>query len=516
MDYKSHDRPIYLGEILWIVPIFGVLAISFLSPLDNWLPSIDNPNASRAVCFVKADSQIPGRAYVLLDKDEQCNDSSGMDNPYNHMLKNNPGTLAYMTADYGQTWRSVNDLDPRVWQLQDGEGTGQVAGIKINPDGVSYNNTLIWSFPRPIFHQFFDVPLSQQHFIVENISAPPGQGVLYVALGRDGLLVAPNPSEFTSRPTHLVQAELGLLPALIITDPLRIIIILIGIFTFPPLPWLHAWLVGQAYRYIFPIDETQKAMRLALIVSGVLTALAIPLVILWLSGTAIEYGTIVGVTTLSAVLLSVGIGVWEARRRQFTAVFVRKLALTTALLALVVPAGLVLPFLDKQGIGMIVGWWAILTAIVGFIRYRRALTQRTESLQARASLWQIDRLALEIPIGVTLLSLPIVSLVAWLAANNINSFYGWDRLGPACLAALAAPFVAVGIPTLCSLALVSYTRWRGDKMVLKKHDALTLHETPIFGAPGWRGTLLWETVLWIGSAIALAVVLVVVLLAGFY
>ena len=70
-------------------------------------------------------------------------------------------------------------------------------------------------------------------------------------------------------------------------------------------------------------------------------------------------------------------------------------------------------------------WWGILTAIIGFIRYRRALISQVERFHARASHWQMDRLALEIPFVVTPLLLPLAAIAANILREQISSWHRW-------------------------------------------------------------------------------------------
>ena len=292
---------------------------------------------------------------------------------------------------------------------------------------------------------------------------------------------------------------------LVLTNPWEIGSALIAMLTFPPLPWLHAWLIGQAYRYIFPIDETHKAMRLALSVSAILTILAVPLALLWLTTEQITYGAAIGVAAIMTTTLSVIAGVREARRRHFTNMFVWKLALVTALLALIIPLCLAVPLMDDGRFFPSLGWCAILAALIGFIRCRRVLTAQVERFQARASLWHIDRLALEITLIGTVFLLPFGEIAAVQIPVLTQRLLIDDPHSPSqfVVTRLAIFVVLAAAVVITGAGIVVYTRRRGNQWVLKKRDPLSLHEAPLLSGSAWHKRLIIEMVIWLGAAVIL-------------
>jgi hypothetical protein len=247
-----------------------------------------------------------------------------------------------------------------------------------------------------------------------------------------------------------------------------------------PLPWVQAWLLNQVWRYLFSPDEASKASRLAWTVSFVNSLLYLCVIAGWLPDAETHRYVMMVSIGLLTTCIGIAAGVIAARRRHFTDVFTRNLALATGLLSLIPPVGIALtPFKFA--------WPIILTLIVGFILYRRAMQRYLDKFEARATLWQLDRLTLEI-VGLYVLFIVPFSVMALLIFPQGGVF-----------GVLAAPFIGVGVASV-------YSRWRGKNFVVKKKASpLDLHRTPLFADDEWSDTLLGQTIRWCGAAIAFAI-----------
>src|SRR5579864_7935593 len=213
------------------------------------------------VCVVGADPVVPGRAFVQLG-----NSAYGCSEYYQPIA-------AYETDDYGQSWH-VPAGPPSEWTTW--RATSPVTLLSSDGSNVKYDQRIVWTLPRTEFRQLVypAIPGYCGACLVLSSVAPAGQGVLYAALGQYGVLVGPNPAENVDRPWRLVSADFaGLTPMpLSLTDLRAILLLVLFMLAIPPLVWIHAWLLGQAWRYMFPPDEQRTARRLASRVSFGLSA----------------------------------------------------------------------------------------------------------------------------------------------------------------------------------------------------------------------------------------------------
>jgi len=269
----------------------------------------------------------------------------------------------------------------------------------------------------------------------------------------------------------------------------------------PPVPWVLAWLLGQTWRYMFPIDEQGSAMRLGWRVSAAVTALMVLALAFWLLDTGVDFSAICGIVMTIIVVACVMVAVRTARQRQFTDTFVWRIGIGTALLALIVPLDVftTLRFNVESGgnsslfaLFGLSAWPLTLLLILGFIVYRRALAHYLDQLHSHVTLWQLDRLALEILVLFLLMFVPL-SVVTGIIVHVVGSI---DLLS-SCLNGLLVIF---GVPFLGALALTVYTRWRGRGIVIKKKASpLELHDTPLFADNRWFRMLFTRTLLWLGG-----------------
>ncbi|MHB8625933.1 MAG: hypothetical protein ACYDBJ_01970 [Aggregatilineales bacterium] len=466
------------GAVMW-------LGARWQSPRSSYL----------TVCAVEADPYIPGRAYAQLGK---ARSGCSMGNPF---------AAEYQTDDYGQSWQLLAD-PPVEWNSW--HALQQVPALSNYGGSVKYDGRIVWTLPRLDFERLFNASTNWMcdSCLAMSSVAPAGQGVLYVALGQYGVLVGPNPAENNNRPWHLVQSDFaGLDPRTFhITDPFSIMAIILVVLAIPPLPLIHGWLLAQAWRYMFPLDEQVAALRLAWRVSAGLTIVAALALAFWLFDADADFLAVVGTVTAITVVTGIAVGVRTARRRQFTDGFVWKMGIVTALLSLIVPVSVVATRLSgsaNTGIGDL-AWLICFLLIFGFIRYRRMLNKYLDRLDARATLWQVDRLALEILVLFLVMLLPLGAVTAGIAVLLRTTYplicFGIPYL---CL------FSVFGVPALGASVLSIYTRRRGRGFVIKKKASpLELHDTPLFAGNSWFRMLFWQTVIWLSSTIIVSGLLV--------
>ncbi len=305
-------------------------------------------------------------------------------------------------------------------------------------------------------------------------------------MGNYGVLVGPNPPTSNIRPWVISHDGIeGIVSPLTLTDPILIVTIIALGLLIPPLTILHAWLIGQAYRYAFPIGEPEGAFNLALKVSGAITVCAAVAIFIWLTQEVIDFYLIVGVMTAITLLLSAGTIAVFVHRQGFTSGFILRIELATGLLSLIVPIGVTSTLYE-------VGWPIILTLIIGFICYRQGLSTHLENQSARTTLWQTDRLALELLILFLVMLLPLSALVFF-----VNRLFVPGAV--ASWASFLVPLISVAFVAL-------YATVRGEGIVVKKTGTLQTdyHESPLFWNVQWWINLFWNTVKWLLGALGVS------------
>jgi len=209
---------------------------------------------------------------------------------------------------------------------------------------MKYNGQVIWTLPKPELRQlirskdfrpsFMTADAGRIYFVISN-AAPAGQDVLYAALGQYGVLVGPMPPQSSARPWHLAYSDFAELPPdpFRVTDLGTVVLAVVFFLAIPPFPWIQAWLLAQAWRYMFPIDQQQRAVRLAWLVSAGLTALTALALAYSLADSGADFAVTVGAVMAVTVVTCTLVVVRMARHRQFTNAFVWKMAIGTALLS---------------------------------------------------------------------------------------------------------------------------------------------------------------------------------------
>jgi hypothetical protein len=436
-----------------VLVIYIILAV--LDTLDD-----DSSLVVNLVCEVRADPITPGTAYAALNQG-WCNNGS---------------RAYYVTRDYGQTWSPVLDFNTIPWN----EADMLVEGTSYNQDVILYNEQPVWSLPRPTFRWMFFPSTSIFYTSPLFWNSSAGVDATYYAMGAFGVLVGPNPPDAPGRWT-ITSSGLSELnpPALTFSNPLIIALITILGLTVPPLTWLHGWFIGQAWRYAYPEGEADVALAQAVRVARGITFLAAGAVVIWLTNINIDFYEIVALMTV----LTVAIGIYEAwqlaRRRHYSRGFTLRLALATALLSLIVPAGVALTTTGT-------GWPIILSALSLFIFLRQGFSDQIEREGGHATRWQIDRIALELLILVVLAGYWVI----W--------FY--ERVPVAWCLGVITGFI---IPLL---ALLVYSTWRALSIPQKQgrqpdEDAFI----PVRLGAGWVNTLAGHLAGGVGVAVLLSV-----------
>ncbi len=268
---------------------------------------------------------------------------------------------------------------------------------------------------------------------------------------------------------------------LTITDPVIILVIIILALIFPPLSWLHIWLLRQAWRYAFPMGEGRHALQYAAVVTGIITLLAVGAIVFWLTNVQTDYYPVVGVMTLITVAISTGAAIRLGRERGFSDGFVIRLSVATALLSVIVPIGVA---------SIWVAWPIIITLIMGFISFRSSLNYYLNRIKSKITQWQIDQLALGILIIFSMILVPI----AWMTLRVVSivaipsNMHGIVGLG-AVVVVLIVSVVAVRL----------YVGWRARTLIVKKNVAPgeAADDVRLFSGAAWWGPLFGGAFVWL-------------------
>lgn len=448
--------PLGAGIVLFVIAVT-------MSPFrngyytDNW-----------SVCRVETNATFPERAYIQLHR-------YGCYGYYND-------PIAYETRDFGETWqRSDYKFTGEAWS----PSTTQLDGLAMVGEELFYNERKVWGFSRRWFRTFFTQygAYSSPYYAQYSQNAVSGDQV-YVALGQHGVLIIPNPQLTLDtngwRISNTGIAELVPKP-LTITHPFIVLMIIALALLIPPLPWFHAWLLGQVWSYAVPDDDRDVAFHLSFITAVEISVVAVFAIILWLGYIEIDFYEIVGLMTLVTVGISVSQAVQLGKRFDLAAHQVKRLAIATGIVSLIVPIGVATtPF------GF--GWPVIITLVSGFIIYRRILTNYRNYMLIDMSRWQIDRVAVEM---VALVAVAVVTFTIFFTALG-PELGGWGLLG---------------VPLLSIVTVGVYSTGRGQSFTptsaRKPHDgAIQL----LFNSSEWRGSLFWNSVYWVGSAFVMSAV----------
>jgi len=480
---SSRSRPEFgVGRLVLVVvlgAIVVIIALALIGPMIGYHPLV--------ACAVEADPTVAGKAYAQIEgiyEYERCSDLQSSGTTYAATYP-----TVYETDNYGQSWHLIQA--PTGWDTW--RIPHNIPGLTANANQLSYNGQLILSIPHQ-FSQLFAYSADRMGALDSPISsdAPVGQGVFYAAMGEYGLLIGPNPAENGSRSWQWEQCDSTACPALsprAVTHPAETEGVIVFDLTLLLVFLIQSWLLDQVWRYMDSPDEENPARLLSRWVAGVISVFYLGIVVFWKSDANANFYVLTGMFAVCSVAFCVTIGVRVARRRQFTDAFVWKLGLVTGLLALFVPV--VVAATATQ-----LGWPLIMAVIIGFIVYRRGLRRYLNRFEARSTLWQTDRLTLEIEGLFVLMLVPMGLLSVVLSAVVFQS-------------AVTVLIAFIAVPCIVAAIMWFYTKWRGHDFVLKKKASpLELHNTLLFGEAQWFRLLLGRTVLWLLGAAGMWLILV--------
>lgn len=486
-----------MRRYFWLIPlIFLGLATLACSPPPIYDSLYMPPYEPVRVAIVQADAQIPGKAYIIVAGYLYDNEHSFAGREYKQ--------VTYETTDYGETWQPSNhtvffkntpsayaEKDGKLVPAYSGRAKYYWSGGNLYADALEFSPNVLWKFPRSTFRYFFQPEYPSTYFNLDyhpdyDISAADPT-TIYISLGTEGVLVGPNPENPGATPRAWKFSHKGIdaiqpLP-LTITDPQSILsIIALGLFI-PLLSGLHLWLLAQVYRYAFQPGERFAPYKLAGIVTGIITLLAAFAIYIWLTDANTDYYPIVGIMTLICVVISTGTGIWISRKYGFSNLFVRRMASASALVSVLIPAG----------IAAIWGLWPFLiSGVVAFGLYRRAVERRVEAQGLTATRWELDRMGRRLVVITAMSVTPIAGLfVLILIISEIPAM------------AFLIPVLALLSSLPVGTVLYNSMRRRSFQFLGKKKNDGPLAE-PLFEGRAWRRTLLKYTAAWsllgVGSA----------------
>lgn len=491
-------RKFDLRRYRWLIPVLFMALAALACDGPNYEP----PRVSK----IQADPSLPGKAYALVQ---------GNRNPNAYGRSDDRIDQAYETRDYGQTWVPVTIDDRAARFPETSEADLSLFGVY---EGNLYKNTKsgnapIWYFPRQTFRSFFapdnaGSSYESPYFIFGSVPSfsvsPADPGVIWVAMGTEGVLVGPNPLVDSPAVRSWTLTRNGLtgihyLPLSITRPDVIAMIVALGLLV-PPLSLIHVVLLARAYLYAFQPGEERDAYRLAGLVTGSITILAAFAIVFWLTNESIDYYPVVAVMTGICVLFGVGGGIWISRKRDFSALFIRRMAWACALLSLIVPAGVASVWFL---------WPFIIGGSIAFGITRLALTRYLDQEGVVATRWGLDRFALELVIGCALLLIPLggtllfgagffrafeeIPLLLILAAIVIWIMH---KLNSRSLNRLWT--ILVGLNN--AIMTRTFSR-RAERFTAKKKspsgDAESALQTPLFSGQRWLQTLAGAVLSWI-------------------
>ncbi len=298
------------------------------------------------VIGVKADTSTTGRVYAVVGNDD--------------------ARTTYRSDDYGHLWQQTTEIiEP-----------DKDADVTVSNETLYQYNAAIWSFPRPTYRFFFLDDADGQYFKLPNyggVSSSRADGLLYVAMGTEGVLVYPALQQWYLSANGIDELH----PLrLTITDAPTILAIIVLALLVPPLPLLHAYLLSRIWLYALP----GKAWRLALTVSAILAALAAIAITIWLTEARTDYYAIVAVMSVISLLLGVGATLIAVPADQ-----ARSLAWRAGLVSLLIPAG----------VASIWAGWLFILPLLGCYVLFRAFYKRMLKNQEERNTSLPDRLTVQ-------------------------------------------------------------------------------------------------------------------------
>lgn len=318
-------------------------------------------------------------------------------------------------------------------------------------------------------------------------------GVIWVAMGTEGVLVGPNPLVENPAARDWTLTRNGInaihyLPLSITRLDVVAGIVALGLFV-PPLPLIHWLILSHVYMYAFQPRERYKARLLAAAITGIITILAAAAIVFWLTNTIVDYYPIVAVMSGICVLLGVGGGVWISRKRNFSDLFIGRMARASGWLSLIVPAGVAsIWFL----------WPFIIFGTISFGIYRVAFARYLDQQGVVATREALDRFTFATVRKLFLLLLPFGSAFAFsVFSASLPSF------------AFGSIFLLLNPAAILIIWWLIYKDLprRSQEFLFKKKSALPDEsETPkLFTGRRWRRTLFWVTAAWMVASIGGAI-----------
>lgn len=399
---QTRPRPLWLLPILMLI----LAAIACDDYVFYNLTSVER---------VVADPDTPGRVFALVQH-RRSEPNSEMELA---------DELIYVTDNYGETWRGFDGDLPAA--------EVQALPLTMSSENLRLESILLWQFPRPQFRYFFfeqdDSEIKYFQLPYQPSNSLQGD-VLYVAMGTEGVLVGPAPASTSSRAWTLTNAGMDALRPLqlTITDPNEMLGIILLALLVPPLPILHAYLLSRVWVYLMP---EKRAWQMGLIIAFELAIVAAVAIALWLTQVSIDYYPMVAVVTALVVVEGV-IMTWVFAQQAGVSSYTRnRLLIATALVSLLVPAGVA---------AIWTGWWAVGLVIIGYACLYYLARHHLEKYGVLTtplkndSRWHIDRLALEgLIIGVLTLVMGlfgIYGIVGGLMWRVFEGYETWDWLQP--------------------------------------------------------------------------------------
>jgi hypothetical protein len=395
------------------------------------------------VAAVDADADQPGQVRIIVRElvGFVSSDYTADDDPTTASSSLRETDTFYESTDYGRTWTATDPFDVPAPSIDISE-----QGYSALFGGES------WVFPRAGFREFFytnssgDTGDTIDYFVV-------GQGgyhnrvagdTIYISMGTEGILVGPAPGSPSSRDWELRQNIPGLraLP-LNFSDPLTVAGVVLAALLFPPLPFIHAYLLSRVWRYLMPAaDAWRKALRLSL----AFAALGAIGIILWIVPATFDIGFYPMAITVAiiVVVVSIMMTVRHARAAGLRSGGVWRAGIVSSLVALLVPMGVLSVWVLWWFIALLVGGYMTMWALAnGHLRRNTIVTDPAKPIMH----WWTDRLALE---GMLLSAFPIfLGVLMYFFRSSIISRFGFQ---------MQSVIEVVGIVLLLALTII-LLRW---------------------------------------------------------
>jgi hypothetical protein len=268
----------------------------------------------------------------------------------------------------------------------------------------------VWRFPRSTFRFFFYDEAYDFRLPAGNVSNSLAGDTFYVAMGTEGVLVGHGFGSSPAPRWQLSASGMDELPAhaLTLTRPDHILIVVALMLLVPPYALIHAYLLSRIWVYILPRGAARgRAIGTALGIAA-LSAAALGI---WLTDVRTELYPIIGIMTVVTVLAGLVQTHLMTLQHPVPPLTRRRLLIATALLSLVVPAGVATIW---------AGWWLIFALVFGYALFQRLffryLGVDETGDDARRERWRIDGLVLK-----TMLIIALIVIVLTIGLSVLGS-----------------------------------------------------------------------------------------------